>query len=210
MSKKLMRLGMQFFAEPDDGATLDDPKPNDATVNNPKPNDATDVSKGLTEEQKNDLLNKSKQAVFKDLGITPGDTKVLDAIKDFVEKQKLESQAEEDKSNPDVSKEIEEANKRALMAEAKLEAISLGVNAQYVDDVIVLAMAKITDDKDLKAIIGEFKVKYPNFFNDEVNVGKNDTGSNLNVILKNGQKQTLGQRLAAKKVNNRKAKSFWQ
>ncbi len=78
-----------------------------------------------------------------------------------------------------------------MVAEAKAEAMMMGIKTQYVDDVVTLALAKMTEDSDIKTIIGEFKTKYPVWFGesseehkedkdkDKGKTGKNGTGSSI-------------------------------
>lgn len=122
------------------------------------------TSKMFTQEQLTKLAtrekNQGRAAALKELGINPKDTKAIEAVKSYLASQKTDEQkaAEGEAARA-------EAERRAVVAEAKAEAMMLGVQAQYVDDLVVLALAKVSDDNaDLKTIIGEFKTKYPVWF----------------------------------------------
>ena len=97
----------------------------------------------------------------------------------------------------------------------------MGVKTQYVEDIVTLAMSKMTDeDADAKVIMGEFKKKYPVWFgegsdeDDSESTGKKGTGSSVSNKDKNnkgGKSKSLGARLAAqrKQQNDSSKSSFW-
>ena len=116
------------------------------------------VTRMMTREK-----NQGRNAVYKELGIDPKDKKTVSMFKAFVESQKTDEQKASEKEAENQSK-VTEAEQRAQVAEAKAEAMMLGVKTQYVDDVVTLALAKMSEDSDLKTIIGEFKTKYPVWF----------------------------------------------
>ena len=167
------------------------------------------VTRMMTREK-----NQGRNAALKELGIDPKDTKMIATVKALIEAQKSDEQKkieQEQKANS----ELDEANRRAEIAEAKAEAMQLGVKSQFVDDAITLAMAKVTDDTDLKTVLGEFKQKYPLWFetdeDDKNSTGKKGTGSSVK-DQKGGKKketQTLGARLAAKRRPSANKKSYW-
>lgn len=55
------------------------------------------------------------------------------------------------------TKELVEERDARIMAEAKLEAIKLGANPELVDDLVIIAKAKVTKDKDINTIVSEIK-----------------------------------------------------
>lgn len=179
--------------------------------------------KTFTQEQVNKMMtrekNQGRSAALKELGIDPKDSKMVAMVKALIESQKTDEQKAAEKDAENQTK-MNEAEQRAQVAEAKAEAMMLGVKTQYVEDVVTLALAKMTEDSDLKTIIGEFKTKYPVWFGVEEE-DKNDKGS------KTGQKGTgssvkfadktkkgeenkgLGQRLAAQRRGTGKKSSYW-
>ena len=175
-------------------------------------------SKTFSQEQVTRMMtrekNQGRNAALKELGIDPKDTKMIATVKALIEAQKSDEQKkieEQQKANS----ELDEANRRVAIAEAKAEAMQLGVKPQFVDDAITLAMAKVTDDTDLKTVLGEFKQKYPVWFeaddDDKDSTGKKGTGSSVK-DQKGGKKketQTLGARLAAKRRPSANKKSYW-
>ena len=99
-----------------------------------------------------------------------------------------------------------------------------GVKTQYVDDIVTLALAKVSDDSDLKTIIGEFKTKYPVWFGEsdedendkdkgKGKTGQRGTGSSIksNDKDKKGydKNKGIGARLAAQRKSNNSKNSYW-
>lgn len=185
------------------------------------------AGKTFTQEQVNKMMtrekNQGRSAALKELGLDPSDTKMAGMIKAFIESQKTDEQKEAEKNAEEQTK-IQEANMRAMTAEAKAEAMTLGVKTQFVDDVVTLALAKMTDDSDLKTIIGEFKTKYPVWFgessddDDDKNkkdkgskTGQKGTGSSVKNADKErkGEEKGLGARLAAQRKTGAKKNSYW-
>ena len=107
--------------------------------------------------------NQGRAAVLKELGIDPKDTKMVAMVKAMIDSQKTDDDKNAEKQSEEAAK-IAEANQRALVAEAKAEAMQLGVKTQFVEDAVTLALAKMTEDADLKTLIGELKTKYPVWF----------------------------------------------
>lgn len=168
-----------------------------------------EVNKMMTREKK-----QGRNSAFNELGIDPDDTKMINAFKAF----KAAYEGDSDDGGADASA-VEDAEMRAMVAEMKYEAVAAGVQPQYVDDAVTLAIARTTDDTDAKTIIGEFRTKYPAWFKDDEgddkgkNTGQNGTGSS---IKNNGagsnddkNKPGLGARLAAQRKGSGTKKSYW-
>lgn len=174
-----------------------------------------DVNRMMTREKK-----QGANSVYNELGIKPGDKKSIDAIKKFLESQKTDAQKEAEKIANENSA-LAEANHKLALAEAKAEAMQLGVQAQFVDDAVTLALGKVAneDGTDIKTALGELKTKYPVWFENSSSSGKEDksktgqrgTGSSV----KSGQKdkgddnKNLGARLAANRKSSTNKKSYW-
>ena len=188
-------------------------------------NKETKSEKTFTQAQVNKMMakekNQGRNAVYKELGIDPKDTKTVNMFKAFVESQKTDEQKAAEKQTEDQAK-VNEAEQRALFAEAKAEAMMLGVKSQYVEDVVTLALAKMTEDSDLKTIIGEFKTKYPVWFGESSDDKKDDkgkekagqkgTGSSVKTSEKDKKGEGtkgLGARLAAQRKTGNKKSSYW-
>lgn len=186
----------------------------------------TDTAKSFTQEQVDAIKKAEQQAaksdVYKKLGIEEGDEKVIAMFKAFVESQKTEEQ----KSTEEKAKYVADtakAEQRARVAEVKAEALLLGANAEYIDDIVTLAMSKIAQNAgtDAKTAITEIKTKYAAFFkqeekeDDEGSVGKRGTGSSIKNESGKGKKDSgsikegLGKRLATARIGSTNKSSFW-
>lgn len=181
----------------------------------------------FTQEQVNKMMtrekNQGRSAALKELGIDPKDSKMVAMVKALIESQKTDEQKAAEKDIENQTK-MNEAEQRAQVAEAKAEAMMLGVKTQYVDDVVTLALAKMTEDSDLKTIIGEFKTKYPVWFGESEDddkdskdkekskTGQKGTGSSVKTSKEdkgNGEEKGLGARLAAQRRGTGKKSSYW-
>ena len=159
--------------------------------------------------------NQGRSAALKELGVDPKDSKMVAMVKAMIEAQKSDEQKklEEQQANDTA---LKEAQDRAAIAEAKAEAMQLGVKSQYVEDAITLALSKMSDDTDLKTILGEFKTKYPIWFeesneDEDKSIGKRGTGAS---VKSKGSKEgkgatSMGARLAAQRKTNKGTKSYW-
>ena len=239
-----MPLNLQFFAAADgsdnkandgggttdDGASDDEKKGNGDDADGGADNNTDDDSKGgkkggkaaatFTQDQVSRMMtrekNQGRNAAYTELGIDPKDSKMVAMVKALIESQKTDEQKENEQKSAQRA-ELHEAQRKAIVAEAKAEAMTLGVGKQYVDDVVVLALSKMTEDSDLKTIIGEFKTKYPIWFaasDDEKGSGKagmKGTGSAIKSSEKDkkGGEKGLGARLAAQRKASSGKKSYW-
>ena len=167
-----------------------------------------DVSRMMAREKQ-----QGRNAAFNELGIDPNDTATMNLIKTILEAQK---QQEEPPVAP--SAELIEAQHRADIAEAKAQAMMLGANPQYVDDIVTLATAKLSEsgDTDYKAVVDGIKSKYPVWFGvkdyDSDKPGHKGTGSALpskSMSSSKGSEMSLGQRLAAARKPSHSKKSYW-
>ena len=175
------------------------------------------VSKMMTREK-----NQGRNAALRELGIDPKDSKMIAMVKALIESQKTDEQKAAEKDAENQAK-MNEAERRAQVAEAKAEAMMLGVKTQYVEDVVTLALAKMTEDSDLKTIIGEFKTKYPVWFGESEDddkgekdkekskTGQKGTGSSIKASKedKGKEEKSLGARLAAQRRGAGKKSSYW-
>lgn len=188
--------------------------------------DNNNTPKTFTQAEVNTMMAREKHqganSVYNSLGIDPKDTKTLDMIKAFVASQKTDEQKAQERQQQQAGA-LQAAEHKALVAEAKAEAMVSGVQAQYVDDVVTLAMAKMDSEEgaELKTVLGELKTKYPVWFNGQdseddktkkKDVGKKGTGSSVRTSSKDNSSEpkNLGARLAAqRRGQSGKRKSFW-
>lgn len=185
------------------------------------------ASKTFTQEQVTKIStrekNQGRASALKEMGIDPKDTKMIAMIKAFVDSQKTDDQRAAEQQ-AEAQKQNAENERRLAIAEAKAEAMMQGVKAQYVDDIVTLALAKVSDDSDLKTIIGEFKTKYPVWFGesgedeDDKDKGKGKTGQRgTGSSIKNNDKDKkgddkgkgIGARLAAQRKSGNSKSSYW-
>lgn len=184
--------------------------------------------KTFTQKQVNQMMAREKKqgrsSVFQELGINPEDAKTLAMIKALVESTKTDEQKAQEQQ-AQANAKVAEAEQKAMLAEAKAEAMQFGAQPQYVDDVVTLAVSKMSDNTDLKTILGELKTKYPVWFTESENndgddknkgqqaTGQKGTGSSIKGSDKNkgaGTTAGLGKRLAAqRRAGSDKKKSFW-
>lgn len=156
---------------------------------------------------------------LKELGVEDGDT-----LKGIVTKAKEEEEKNKtdlEKSNDTLTattKELVAEREARIIAEAKLSAIQLGAKPELVDDLVIIAKAKVTKDKDINAIIAEIKdstsgkVYFSNEDEEEKQKGtvtrkrvnkKPETNTDDNKSVekqKNQHKGTMAERLLANRV----------
>lgn len=194
------------------------------------------AGKTFTQEQVNKMMAREKHqganSVYKDLGIDPKDTKAIGLVKALIASQKTDEQKAAEQS-----KALVEAQNKAALSEAKAEAMMMGVQPQFVDDAVTLAMAKMKneDGTDIKTVLGELKAKYPVWFGkaagqddddkkdkpgakdkgkakeEKKTVGQRGTGSTVktNASKEEKEEKSLGARLAAKRRAQNSHKSLW-
>ena len=187
-------------------------------------NDAEDktqkaeAKKEFTQEQLNRMMTKEKRqgrnAALSELGIDPKNESEIERLKALIESAKTqEEKAVDEKVNN--QKSIAEAEQRAAIAEAKVEAMRLGVQPQYVDDTITLITAKAQDGDDIKTLVGEIKIKYPEWFTDtekqtKKETDKKGTGTSVSAGASGGgSEKSLGERLAAQRKQGQNKTSYW-
>jgi hypothetical protein len=208
--KSILPLKLQLFAE-ETGNEGGEPGGNagdNGDDKNPPP------AKTFTQEELNAIAKREKEegkkSILKELGFEDIKT-VKDGLSKFKEWQ--DSQKTEAEKTAQTLKEKEDAitsaNDKLALANAKLDAVKAGVNPKYVDDVVALAMIKISDEKPMETVLTEMKETYPNFFE---NVEENDDGSKgtgSKVAGKKGKIEIkgIGERLAKKgKVDDKDQK----
>ena len=171
------------------------------------------AGKTYTQEQLNAMMANEKRtarnAILKELGFDIKDDKsfkdTLKNIKTTLDAGKTQQQLDaEAKAAAEAAKD--EAEAKATKLEMKVAALAAGVNPDYLDDVIVLAQAKVSETNTVDKVMEEFKTKYPAFFKESS--GGSGTGSSTNPPRKPpAGTEGLGQRLA--KVNKPAAKSSY-
>ena len=170
--------------------------------------------KTFTQEQVNSMIaaekRKNLSSVYKGLGFDSEE-----AAKAFVDKYK----GEEEKNKTDLVKAQErasqlEAEKNAEAAKAqdlqyRFDAMAEGCDTKSAADVVVLAKAKMSDDKDFAAALKEVKEQYPAIFGQTDNGSGGGTGgggTSPRQKLKSGDLSGIGKRLAEQRKQNNTTK----
>lgn len=99
-----------------------------------------------------------------------------DSLKGLVEKARAEEQAKlSDSERKDLqietlTKKLAQKTKDCALAESKLAAIKLGAKPELVDDLVAVAMSRVSKDKDVATVISEIKEGNTGsiYFGDEV------------------------------------------
>lgn len=165
------------------------------------------TQKTFTQEDVNRLLKtekeSAKKSLLKELGVEDAKTakEGLVKYKEILDKDKSAAEmANENLANETRAKL--EAEERARMAEAKVEILTTGGKPEYLDDLITLALQKVSEDKDLSTVVKEMKEdsKYQVFFVDSNNPSEDrGTGGGAGYKKNPGsnQKGSLGTRLGS-------------
>jgi hypothetical protein len=136
-------------------------------------------------EQKVDVEKVKSEALsgfLKDLGVEDADALkgIVTKHKKTEEANKTELQKKED-ALTETTKELAREREGRILAEAKLSAVQLGAKPELVDDLVVVAKAKVTKEKDINAVIAEIKdstsgkVYFKSDEEEEEEAGKNKT-----------------------------------
>ena len=121
----------------------------------------TDETSKTNEQNKIDVEKVKGDAIaeyLKELGVEDGDTLkgIVTKAKEEEEKNKTDLERSNDTLTA-TTKELVAEREARIIAEAKLSAIQLGAKPELVDDLVIIAKAKVTKDKDINAIIAEIK-----------------------------------------------------
>lgn len=124
-------------------------------------NQNTETDTQTKTEPKVDVEKVKSEALsgfLKELGVE--DAEVLRGIvtkaKEDEDKNKTELERKND-TLTQTTKELAEEREARIIAEAKFSAVQLGAKPELVDDLVVVAKAKVTKDKDINAVIAEIK-----------------------------------------------------
>ena len=140
----------------------------------------------------------------------------MKAYKEWKDSQKTE-QEKQTEALGEANKKASQAEQRALRAEAKVAALTLGANPEGLDDLITLALTKVTDDKDLVTVMTEMQGNktFSSFFNktenEEENQSGKGTGNNVGTQSQGsngGASKGIASRLAARGTTKGKSSYF--
>ena len=168
--------------------------------------------KTYTQAQINSMMANEKrtarQALLKELGFEVGDDQSYQTtvanIKKTLDAGKTQQQLDQEAKNK-AEGEAKDANARAALAEMKVSALTAGVKPDRLDDMIILAQAKIAGGQKADQAFADLKKNYPDAFGVESSAG---TGSHVNPANKTGNDgENRGTRLA--KQNKPSVKSSY-
>jgi hypothetical protein len=188
------------------------------------------------------MANEKKQgraAAFNEMGINPNDPNaqsIMNMFKAFMSSIKTDEQKTQEQAAAQQIA-LAESQSKLQRAELKAEALQLGANPEYVDDIVIIAVSKMDDKTDAKTVIGELKTKYSVWFtpasseeNNDDGKGKKQQGGNqqqnnggtgqngTGTSVGNGSGKKagtdkgttgIGARLAAQRNQAAQKKSFW-
>lgn len=207
-------FNLQLFAEGDAGTENNpaEPAKNSADDQSQQGGSNSGV-KTFTQDEVNIIgareKNQGKNSILKLFGCADESTAKTEAeeFKKWKETQLTEEQkrAEEQKKLTDSAAASE---KRAILAESKVTLLSAGVTAESLDDVLAIAMGKVTEEKTLDKVIAEMKKeqKYSGFFGESSSNGGTGSSANHNKGGQNNQ-VNLGEQLAKAKLASTPIKS---
>lgn len=134
---------------------------NNENNNNEQQNNNTNQQ---TNEQQNNNVDVEKvkgdaiAEYLKSLGVENSDSlqAIVKKAKEDEEANKTDLQKKDDALTA-TTKELVNEREARVIAEAKLSAIQLGAKPELVDDLVIVAKAKVTKDKEINAVIAEMK-----------------------------------------------------
>ena len=169
--------------------------------------------KNYTQAQINAMMANEKrtarQALLKELGFEVGDdqsyTTTVANIKKTLDAGKTQQQLDQEAKNK-AEGEAKDATARAELAEMKVSALTAGENPKRLDDMIILAQAKIVKGQTADQAFADLKKDYPDAFGAEASGG---TGSHVNPAKKTGDDgENRGSRLAKQNKSSVKSSYF--
>lgn len=134
---------------------------NNENNNNEQQNNNTNQQTSTQQNNNVDVEKVKGDAIseyLKSLGVENSDSlqAIVKKAKEDEEANKTALQKKDDELTA-TTKELVDEREARVIAEAKLSAIQLGAKPELVDDLVIVAKAKVTKDKDINAVIAEMK-----------------------------------------------------
>lgn len=134
---------------------------NNENNNNEQQNNNTNQQTSTQQNNNVDVEKVKGDAVaeyLKSLGVENSESlqAIIKKAKEDEEANKSDLQKKDDALTA-TTKELVTEREARVVAEAKLSAIQLGAKPELVDDLVIVAKAKVTKDKDINAVIVEMK-----------------------------------------------------
>lgn len=224
-------FNLQFFASEkdekdgegaNDSATENNTEKEEMEEGNEEEEKSGEEEKAFTQSDLNKVATKEKKqgrkAMLKELGFKNENEalKELKAFKEWKESQMTDEEKEQSKKAEIENKQNELLN-RALKAEQKLAALSVGVRSDSVDDAIAIASLKVTEEKDINEVLQEMKKesRYSSFFvkseeDEKEKQKKSGTGSSAKHSKGSKEEENIGTRLGKKKAASNVKSSFFK
>lgn len=132
-----------------------------ANNNNAQQNNNTNQQTSTQQNNNVDVEKVKGDAIadyLKSLGVESSESlqAIVKKAKDDEEANKTDLQKKDDALTA-TTKELVDEREARVIAEAKLSAIQLGAKPELVDDLVIVAKAKVTKDKDINVVIAEMK-----------------------------------------------------
>ena len=212
---------LQLFAEPNEGGdgNSDNGSNGNSDGNGDEGNGNQDQNKTgektFTQTEVNNMMakekNEGRRAILKSLGFKDEEEakKSIEEYNKYVQSKKTDDEKKAEALKTAKS-EKDEAIRRAMEAESKLACYNAGVSKDYIDDVILIASSKVSEDKTLDKVLEEMKKdkKYESFFGKVASSSSEGTGSNAgHSSNNNGKDEGIGKRVAERNKSNQNKKS---
>lgn len=152
------RLEMSKLMEPDGGAGSGE----EGKEENEEDSEEEKEAKTFTQDEVDKLIEERIKREKKD----QLSKEELEEYKKWKDSQKTESEKQSEALTKAEKAKLE-AEERAILAETKVTCLSKGVNPKAVDDVVVLAKAKVSNDVNIEQAIDKVLEQYPHFKNEE-------------------------------------------
>ena len=188
---ELLPLNLQFFA--DGGEEQSDQTDNSGGENQKQGTDSQQQSeeKTFTQEDVNNLIakeaKKAQEKLLKQLGIDDfkNAKEGLQKFKEWQDSQKTEAEKQAEKLQA-LEQEKDTLAEENKSLKAQLSALKAGVNAESVEDVVVLAQKYVSEDVDFDNAVQKVLEKYPHF------KGQQEEHQEHKPSFTTGQHQTSG------------------
>ena len=183
---------------------------NNDSNNNSDSNNNQDQGKTFTQAEVNRMMKAEKESgrrsILKELGVedVKSTKEALEKYQKYLDSQKSDLEKANENLNETQAK-LTSAENRANKAEFCLKAIAeFEANPKSVDDLVAIAMTKVTDDKDIATVLKEMKENeaYNGFFaKSSSSSGSSGTGNPLPKGKSNNNgSESYGARLAQQKL----------
>lgn len=176
------RMNLQIFANGGDGSeNSGEGNQGGQEQNNGQNNNQENTGNGENNnqnEQQNNVETFSKENYLKELGVDDEET-----FKEYIKNKKKEEEQnlteiqKVQKTLAATTKELAIEKKARIQAEAKLQAIKDGAKPELVDDLVAIAMTKVSNQKTVEQVLAEMKKDSSRSFY-YVQNGSGDSGNN--------------------------------